>query len=311
VIKVGILGSGYGLYGYLPAIQDLNCEVVTLKRYLNSEVGSRKIVAERLTRCMLVESENSVTSRSEVLVIARTPIAQASQIQSLETSSKLNHLFLEKPVASDISSHSNILTRLRNLDLTFSVGYLFPYTNWGEQIRSELIHETCSIEIRWQMRRPSGAWKLNVDLGGGIFDYYLIHFIPLFFGVCQIESILIDSYIPSEKMRVSFILNSGQNLTVLFSFSLDSCFEIEFKRGKDTIGSRSKTLLASPFSESSFKYGEDPRVPYIGKYLSHHLFSQDGRWDNVKNSALALEEEVIRIRSMVREAISGEVTLGF
>ena len=311
MIKVGILGSGYGLYGYLPAIQDLSCEVVTLKRYLDSEVGSRKTVAERLKRCTLVESESVVASRSEVLVIARTPIAQASQIQSLETSSTLNHLFLEKPVAGDISSHSNILTLLRNLDLTFSVGYLFPYTNWGEQIRLELIQGTCSVEIRWQMRRPNGAWKLNVDLGGGIFDYYLIHFIPVFFGVSKIEKILIDSYIPSEKMQVSFILNSGQNITVLFSFSLNSCFEIEFNRGKETIDSRSKAFFASPFSESQFEYGEDPRVPYIGKYLSHHLFSQDGRRENLKDSALTLEEEVIRIRSMVREAISGEVTLGY
>ncbi len=280
-MKIGIFGGGFGLYGYVPASLENGWEVHTLEKY-RSLIDSRPEIRKMLPRLVFHQDENQVIQQVQALVCARTPQLQIDLLERLENFG--GHLFLEKPLAPKIVTHEQTLNLLRNRH--FSVAYLFPYTDWFQKLRSKALErEIESIEISWRVQLTSNTWKSDVHEGGGIADYFGIHFIPLFdsLGV-EIQKL----EILSEPKNLDIILNESNQPRLKISLSIATSNHFQVK--ETTLGGVKKiiTEAASPFGASGEKGKSDPRIPYLSRYMETCLQKQDSKM-TTRLESLALD----------------------
>lgn len=255
-MNVGILGGGFGLYGYVPALIGLGHELSMQNSY-RSKLVDRVELRPYLRKIDFREDAESVLSYADSIVIAKTP-----QIQSeiLATSSKaFKHLFLEKPLGENLIEHTKNYELLIQRKDSFSIGYLFLFCEWFERIES-FLHSSAghSAIISWEMEEPAG-WKANGDEGGGIFQFYAIH------AVAMIQAITRDLNGQSwnfTKDSVKCVLQLENDKTVVFEIS----YNIK-KRFSIIIDGISSVELVTPFGESNSKNEPDHRIPVLSKYL--------------------------------------------
>ena len=91
-MSIGILGSGFGLYGYLPAINNLGVGVNLLSR-TQDVLESRAELRHLKANIEFCHSEQDLIQRSDKIVLARTPSSQLSFI--IKHSGQFEHLFLK------------------------------------------------------------------------------------------------------------------------------------------------------------------------------------------------------------------------
>lgn len=305
--SVGILGGGFGLYGYLPALKELGFEVHTLCKYRDSAILGRPNLAEMRSSLEFHETDTALISSVQYLVISRRPEDQFSLIDECLEKKTVHHLFLEKPLAPSLPLHKKTLQNLESLGISFSVGYLFLQTPWCRAIQQLIADENeLQIEIVWQMIRPSG-WKLSADSGGGIFDYYLIHFIPLFVRQFEYLSTSLKEYTDnSVVIDIRFFSCNGKGLVlrINFSFSEYPFFSVYHKSCMDA---KCDYEGLSPFTQSDLsqvKSSADERIPLLKNYISsvfHSLRNQEEV--SLVRRSVATEEGVIEFRRQIRNLI--------
>ncbi len=94
-----IIGSGFGLYGYLPAIiKGLQGEVVLPERYL-PKIRVRPELKD-LEECILwVKNKELALQKATKLIVAVPPSIQSEVVRNSIESSKIKTVYIEKPVA--------------------------------------------------------------------------------------------------------------------------------------------------------------------------------------------------------------------
>lgn len=288
-MNVGILGGGFGLYGYIPAFLELGMEVSTLRKYKH-EIDERPELKDFSKRIRFLSTEDEVISSSGVMTVARTPSSQAKFIEGIH--SNFTHLFLEKPLADSVKQHEKSLNRLVDLKQNFSIAYLFSYCAWWPIARDILISEkAASVVIHWAVPMSSTNWKGNLFDGGGLGSYYGIHLIPLIKDLDFNAEIHYSSegaidatvgIVASNKIGSSLyvkIYRAEKPKFVVFEdlgFSKNVFFEAE-----------------SPFGEAGRSGIADSRVPFLMKYISDKLVSSS------LMSEYALEVEILRFRRQI------------
>ena len=178
--KIGILGGGFGIYGYMPSFLQINFEVYTLNKYQRF-IKSRKELSQYQNSINFVSTEKKLLNNVDYLVIARDPISQRKLIQSL--TKKYTHIFLEKPLAEENNFQENTLNYLEEEEQSFSIFYTFHYLNWYKDLKNIInSYDSFDISIDWYILKSKNnlnSWKYNKILGGGIGRYYGIHFFDL------------------------------------------------------------------------------------------------------------------------------------
>ena len=173
-MSIGILGGGFGLYGYLAAACELDWRVHTLTKY-KEILKSRTELSSHLNSLTFHETENELLTSVDCVVCARD--AQ-SQLNFISTNTSFNgHLFLEKPLAPNLQLHKLVLENFNRDKKNFSIGYLFQFTRWHQMVLSIFANDpNASIKIDWKIRVHTTDWKQNISKGGGLFNYYALHF---------------------------------------------------------------------------------------------------------------------------------------
>jgi len=180
-MEIGIIGSGFGIYGYLPAIILSGHIPVTLEKY-RTEILHRGDTQQFDDQIQYVSNlENLVEVSSGALVFAVPPLVRTQILDSFH-SQYLGHLFLEKPIAATSKDYSDLKQQLERAANTWSVAYLFPYTEWYRAMQSWVSESsgTQEVTIQWTIPKPESRdnWKVDKLFGGGIVSFYLSHFIP-------------------------------------------------------------------------------------------------------------------------------------
>ena len=80
--KVGILGSGFGLYGYLPCFLNNKYKVYTLLRY-KKKILLRKDLRKYEKKINFVSDTNKLLVNSDIIVIAKRPSDQEYLIKKI------------------------------------------------------------------------------------------------------------------------------------------------------------------------------------------------------------------------------------
>jgi hypothetical protein len=167
--------------------------------------------------------------------------------------------------------------------IDFSIGYLFPYLSWYQDILVQFLDINSNIVIDWGVLRPRAEWKSNSTSGGGLVNFYFVHFAPLIF---DLDLDLSGVNYSSERVQFRFVGGNRCSIEINLFFSNAASFSV--MKSVDW-----KIFEAdSPFSELPRQGSLDPRVPYIKEYLI------DKTLGSIGGRSLSLESVSSRIRSL-------------
>jgi hypothetical protein len=185
---LGILGGGFGLYGYLPAAAKLLQEPVLLLKKYKPIIDSRQELFSFKEQIIWMEAEEELIETADSLVISRRPLDQEALVTKCLLKTNLKRIMFEKPLASSPESAQKILHQIDKSNKYCSVGFNFRFTSWAIQLKEKILngelakHE--SINLSWyfmadHFSRNVGSWKMDHAQGGGSIRFYGIHVIAL------------------------------------------------------------------------------------------------------------------------------------
>jgi hypothetical protein len=289
-LNISILGSGFGIYGYLPAACSLGWEVTTLTRY-REKIFSRKELSHYFHSVKFVNSEAELFDLEFPLVFARTPELQYQFLaNNLIHKAKLSHLFLEKPLTNSISNSEFVLDLLRNSRKSFSIGYLFQYTQWFMDLSNLVTKPGRELIFNWRIPITNSEWKNSQASGGGVSSFFLVHFVPLLtklgFRISDLET---------TSMNGKFTLKSvGHNYLEINAEIVKRDFRFEL-----LVDKMPKPLFQAqtPFGMKPLGGNPDPRIDSLKRYLKSTL---DGSL--LMDSAVETELDVIEFLKLCYQA---------
>ncbi|MBI2196488.1 Gfo/Idh/MocA family oxidoreductase [Candidatus Daviesbacteria bacterium] len=182
MIKVGIIGSGFGLYGLLPAFNStVGCKVIAicgkkterLVKYCQS-IGLGKIYTSW--------QEMLATEKINAVAIAVPPNAQHNIIRAALR--KNLHIFAEKPLALNYQQAKELLRIATKKKITNAVDFIFPeieaWQKVKEMIDKKVYGKLRHISLNWDflsydIKNKISSWKTNTREGGGALSYYFSH----------------------------------------------------------------------------------------------------------------------------------------
>lgn len=263
-MRVGILGGGFGLYGYLPAAVECGFEVLTLSRY-QEKIALRPEIRGFIKKVQFVQDEKDLTQLVENLIIARDPSSQSRFL--LEQSGSFKRLFLEKPLGVDPESHTQVINHLLKTEQCFSVGYLAPYTEWFRKLN---FFESLNAEIVWHCVTRENSWKTKIFPDHGLFYYYGIHLLPLIFELNPIEMSITKSVL-NNNLEIALYNRQG-TVRIKLIESRTPKFTINVNYSK--IG-QYLVKMETPFGSNGVFGYPDPRIPLLRTYLQTQIESID------------------------------------
>lgn len=201
---LGILGGGFGLYGYLPAAATLLQQPVLLLNKYKPIIDSRQELLSFKEQIIWLESEKELIQTADSLVISRRPIDQEALISECLAQTNLKRIMFEKPLGTSPQKAQKILDQVVNSDKYCSVGFTFRFTNWAMQLKEKLLNgefsEHESINLSWHFMadhfsRNLETWKIDHAQGGGAIRFYGVHVIALLaeWGYDQVVSSCVET----------------------------------------------------------------------------------------------------------------------
>jgi hypothetical protein len=185
-VKFAVLGSGFGLYGYVPAlISGCDQQVCLPERY---RIGLRQRTDVRHFEDMIEwrSDEAAILREVDAVVISRRPRDQERLIRHCVEVPNIRALVLEKPLGMTPKSALAALDTLEACGKSYRIAYVFRYLPWAAQLKQALDrHEIYGpVKIVWRFRAHHYAhalenWKRTVSEGGGALRFFGIQLIGL------------------------------------------------------------------------------------------------------------------------------------
>mgnify|MGYP001182922705 CR=1 FL=1 len=227
-INVGIIGTGYGDYVLLEALNKLN--------FVNQKIiyGRNK---SKLKKILSTKRANKITSSLKIFLKNKLSLICIATIPSIQYKilDKINinnykFFFLEKPIANNFCNTKKIYEKFKKIKSKVAVDFMFlglqPFLEFKKVIKNQKIS---SVRIKWHFkayhykRNILKTWKKNKSQGGGIYFFFLIHvisYINFFFG--RIKKIVSKNEILDNMNKISGVnlnLVCGNNLKINLDFN--------------------------------------------------------------------------------------------
>ena len=178
----GIIGGGFGVYGWLQAIlNNKSKKIITLEKYKN--VILKKVNLKKKEKIFFKQNVEDIIIDSNIIIIAKRPNDQFDIIKKYIKILKNKYLILEKPIASTPRRAKNLVNILYKNNIKFQTGFILNETKWANTIKNLIISNKINkLEINWNFLANhylinSKTWKKNYLKGGGALNFYLIHII--------------------------------------------------------------------------------------------------------------------------------------
>ena len=330
--KVAIVGSGFGMYGLLPAFSRIKeCKVVSICGK-NSEMISnycKKLGLNRYTdwRKMLQKE------KPDAVAIAVIPSHQYEiAIYALENGMAV---FAEKPLTTSFDTSLELNKLAKKKRLPNMLDFLFPeIPEWHaakKAIENGLIGEILKVNVDWtflsyDLMNHIKSWKTDVKQGGGALSFYFSHvFYYLEYFLGRIKNIECN-FSSSEKslnkgetgidMTISFENGCVGNAHMDISNADQQKHKVEFHaEGKTIILQNFNSNFVDNFElilntskgiekikpdmllDSSYDESEDPRVKVIKPIAERFI-----NWCNTGNTAKPDFEDGLRVQELIKMA---------
>jgi predicted dehydrogenase len=279
---IAILGSGFGLYGYLPAFAQARSEDIILPERYRARFAARAELAGFAGRVRWSADEMGALQRATTVVLAKRPADQVALVSQCLVQNSIERLLLEKPLAPTPDAAETLFDQLTSSGRIFRIGYTFRGTAWATSLARHLKTQSGgTLSIRWRFMAHHFAndlqnWKRFHDQGGGAIRFYGIQVIALlaelgYHDVAASQSSGAAAY-EVDRWTATFTGNALPDCDVI----VDSRSEVTelhvARRGTDGV---SRVLVAQrdPFSATATE-GLDPRVGLL-RELCASLWSDD------------------------------------
>jgi len=284
--KWGILGGGFGLYGYMPALSEMtNLPIVMLERHMEG-AKDRPELRRYLSRIEGVKTVEELLKISESLVISVPPKNQ-QEIILKSNFKKYKNVILEKPLGTSPGLSKKVLEKACSHADAMRIGYTFSNTKWADYIeRVKISNEIIDIEwtfTAFHLSAGNDSWKATHEEGGGVLRFYGIQLIALLskWGVSYVESSIISLKYGESTAWVAIFHNEigGRIHVKLDCFSPISKFIIK------TMTSESQDFvhLESPFCGERTEYDRDERVGILKKIIESLERSNESYYESYAN----------------------------
>ena len=330
--KVAIVGSGFGMYGLLPAFSRIKeCKVVSICGK-NSEMmlnNCKKLGLNRYTdwREMLQKE------KPDAVAIAVIPSHQYEIARyALENGMAV---FAEKPLTTSFDTSLELNKLAKKKRLPNMLDFLFPeIPEWHaakKAIENGLIGEILKVNVDWtflsyDLMNHIKSWKTDVKQGGGALSFYFSHvFYYLEYFLGRIKNIECN-FSSSEKslnkgetgtdMTISFENGCVGNAHMDISNTDQQKHKVEFHaEGKTMILQNFNSNFVDNFElilntskgiekikpdmllDSSYDESEDPRVKVIKPIAERFI-----NWCNTGNTAKPDFEDGLRVQELIKMA---------
>jgi len=330
--KVAIVGSGFGMYGLLPAFSRIKeCKVVSICGK-NSEMmlnNCKKLGLNRYTdwREMLQKE------KPDAVAIAVIPSHQYEiAIYALENGMAV---FAEKPLTTSFDTSLELNKLAKKKRLPNMLDFLFPeIPEWHaakKAIENGLIGEILKVNVDWtflsyDLMNHIKSWKTDVKQGGGALSFYFSHvfyYLEYFLGrIKNIECNFSSSKKSLNKgetgtdMTISFENGCVGNVHMDISNTDQQKHKVEFHaEGKTMILQNFNSNFVDNFElilntskgiekikpdmllDSSYDESEDPRVKVIKPIAERFI-----NWCNTGNTAKPDFEDGLRVQELIKMA---------
>jgi predicted dehydrogenase len=265
--EVGLLGSGFALYGYLPALIKLGFKrIITLNKY-KKKILQRADIRKYCNQLSYCNDENEILKKSKTIVICKRPSDQKRILDKI-FKKKNKNLLLEKPLGKNFELSKILLKKLINKKIKYNIFYSFLYTNWFQLINKN--YNKSNIEFNWffysyDLKNNINNWKLKESNGGGIVNYYGIHFVSIAAHLGYKKILRSEIHVNKKKIHTKWICvfyKEKSKITIKLSInSSKKIFKIKTKNKK--IFSNS-----SPFPKTK---QTDDRIPILQKYIKQKI----------------------------------------
>lgn len=305
----GIVGGGFGLYGYMPAIASFkNTKILILEKNI-SFIKSRPELKKYLPLIEAVSTLNEILIKSHSLILAVPPFVQEDIFSKISTELHYKNLILEKPLSVTPQLSHNLLLKAIKLASSVRIGYTFLNTNWGDYLRkSNAFLKNDSYEISWQFlayhfQNKTSSWKAHHSLGGGVLRFYGIHLIAYIASID--EATVLSSKLLSDSDR------SAYRWQAQFEFKGGASVEIDLncKSGQHLFCIKNSSEEVNLIESSPFLSGDeeldDSRIPVLKKIINSlelnnekfydFYFRVNGLWAEVETltEGLSVNDESI------------------
>jgi len=170
----------------------------------------------------------------------------------------------------------NLLNILKRKKINVSFGFIFQYTNWYKKIKNFIKEnkKKNEIEITWNfnaffLKKKIKSWKNDISQGGGIINFYGIHFIKL---INELGFNKIINSTQIKKNKKNYWFSSYKKNEQIFKLKINisakkSLFRIKLKSdSKNTL-----INLPNPFGKNNNFTKKDNRVIFLIKYLEYEI----------------------------------------
>ncbi len=191
MLKVGIIGSGFGMIGLLPAFESIK--------------GARIVGV-----CTEKSTWRAFLGRSDLDAIA-IAVPPRAQYEIAKTAiQKGLHVFAEKPLAANLAQARELLALAKKKRVVHGIDLMFPEIAEWRKVKELIDKKTfgalthVSVDWDWQsgdIRYGRSSWKTKVSDGGGVLSFYFshgLHYLEHFAGaICDTRTLF--TYSPKSR----------------------------------------------------------------------------------------------------------------
>jgi len=184
--RVAIIGAGFGLYGYVPALAGLCGARVVLPLRCRDRFAARPELQRFAGAIDWAADAAEALAASDGAALAVPPEAQPALIAHCLALPHMRRLYLEKPLAADPVLAGLTHETLVRSGVDFSMGYIFRHTRWGRALRAACpaLSPAAVLTIEWRFLAHHygmaiDTWKRDRRRGGGALRFYGIQVLAL------------------------------------------------------------------------------------------------------------------------------------
>lgn len=179
--RVAIIGSNFGINGYLPALKkNKNYKIVLICCRSDESLTKLK---KKFTKIKISKNWKDAFNKNIDLIICSTIPKVQDKIINYNFKIKKSIIF-EKPISSSYQKSFLILKKLIKYKIKSEINLTFLYHNLFISLKkiidSNKLGKVRKISIDWSLKNNSllkknYSWKIDSKQGGGIKNIYLIH----------------------------------------------------------------------------------------------------------------------------------------
>ena len=302
-----VIGSGFGLYGYLPALASSGKKVILPRRY-QARLEARAELAGFVPAVRWARDETEALANADGAVIALRSEDQPLWIARCIANDRIAQVLLEKPLAPNPAAGARLIADLLRAKTTFRIAYIFRQTPWGKALLEALLHaRSGAATLQWRFTAHHFVhdlrnWKRFHAQGGGAIRFFGIHAIALLaeLGYERVERSDATGASADEVDRWSavFVGSNRPDFHLLIE-SRSAEKEFSVRCNSDTKTEEVSFAMRDPFCAlGDAKSNLDRRIPILREVLQS-LSDGNARWVELYERTNSLWREVEE-RTMIK-----------